>query len=97
MMSLPESSDIYKGLTSLAIEKTLLDFGQPTYDKVVDMLKNEYNCYLTDCCGHPEYLSAVLKKLFGSSHVVMVSSITKQLEEFLYKDPIGRFVEIISR
>ncbi|HET6457597.1 MAG TPA: hypothetical protein VFG24_01815 [Nitrosopumilaceae archaeon] len=96
-MSLLGNNQVYKALTILAIEKTLLDFGKPMYEKVIEMLKKEYNCYLTDCYEHPEYLSAILKKLFGNSHVVLVASIKKQLEEFLYKDAVGRFVEVISQ
>lgn len=59
------------------------------------MLKKEYHCDLTDCYEHPEYLNAVLKKLFGNSHVAIVVSITNELKEFLYKEPIRRFVEAI--
>ena len=94
-MSLLENKDIYNILTTWAIEKTLLDLGKPTYDKVIDMLKNEYRCYLTDCYEHPEYLNAVLKKLSDDSSVAIVVSITNKLKEFLYKEPIRRFVEAI--
>jgi len=94
-VSLLENKDMYNILTTWAIEKTLFDFGKPTYDKVSDMLKKEYHCYLTDCYKHPEYLNAVLKKLSDDSHVAIVVSITNELKEFLYKEPIRRFVEAI--
>lgn len=94
-VSLLENKDRYSILAIWAIEKTLLDLGKPTYDKVIDMLKNEYHCYLTDCYKHPEYLNAVLKKLSDDSHVAIVVSITNELKEFLYKEPIRRFVEAI--
>ena len=94
-MSLLENIDIYDILATWAIEKTLLDLGKPTYDKVVDILKNEHHCYLTDCYKHPEYLNAVLKKLSADSSVAIVVSITSELKEFLYKEPIRRFVEAI--
>jgi hypothetical protein len=97
MLFLSSNNDVYKALTILAIEKTLLDFGKPMYEKVIEVLKKEYNCYLTDCYEHPEYLSTILKKLFGNSHIVLVASIKKQLEEFLYKESVGRFVEVISQ
>jgi len=97
ILSLIGNNDVYKALTIMAIEKTLLDFGKPMYEKVIEKLKTEYDCYLTDCYEHPEYLITILKKLFGSSHVALVASIKKQLEEFLYKDPVGRFIEIISQ
>jgi hypothetical protein len=95
IMSLLKNKDMYNILTTWAIEKTLLDLGNPIYDKVTEMLKNEYHCYLTDCYEHPEYLNAVLKKLSDDSHVAIVVSITNELKEFLYKEPIRRFVEAI--
>ncbi len=87
---------MYKALTALAIEKTLIDFGTPTYDKVIHKLRKEYNCNLTDCYEYPEYLSVILKELFGNSNVVIITSITKQLEEFSHKEKISRFLKVIS-
>ena len=86
---------MYNILTTWAIEKTLLDLGKPTYDKVIDLLKKEYHCYLTDCYEHPEYLNGVIEKLSGDFRVAIVVSITNELKEFLYKEPIRRFVEAI--
>jgi hypothetical protein len=90
-----ENKNAFEVLTTWAIEKTLLELGKPTYDKVVDMLKNEYHCYLIDCYEHPKYLNAVLRKLPDNAHVPIVVSITNELKEFLYKEPIRRFVEAI--
>ena len=96
--ALKVSDDVVnKGLTVLAIENSLLDIGKPAYDLVVDMINNEYHCGLTDCYEHPEYLNAVLKKLYGDSHIDIVNSINKQLEGFSNKKPIARFLEILSR
>ena len=86
---------VNKGLTVLAIENTLLEIGKPAYEYVLDMLNKEYRCGLTDCYEHPEYLNAVLKKLPADSSVAIVVSITNKLKEFLYKEPIRRFLEAI--
>ncbi len=88
---------VKKALVSLSIEKTLLDIGKPTYDKVARELYDRYHCYLPDCYEHPEYLSEILKELYGNSHKVIVESIRKQLEEFSYHQPIARFLEVISK
>ena len=96
-MSLPKDYDIYKGLTILAIEKTLLGIGKPIYDKVIGMLNKNYHCYLTDCYEHPEYLSEILKKLYGNSHNEIIESIKIQLKEFLDKEPIERFLQVMHR
>ena len=88
---------IGKALVTLAIEKALRDIGKPTYDKVLEMLNSKYHCYLPDCYEHPEYLSKVLKVLFGNAGDTIVESIRMQLEEFAYKKPMARFLEVICR
>lgn len=88
---------IRKGLVTLAIEKALLDIGQPVYDKVIMTLKKEYNCFLPDCYEHPEYLNEILKKLYGNAHNVIVESINQQLGEFSFHKPIARFLKVISK
>jgi hypothetical protein len=96
-MSVPNGNDaVYKALTILAMEKSLLDIGKPIYEKVTSVLNKEYHCYLADCYEHPEYISEILRKLFGNSYDVIVESITKQLEEYSFKKPVERFLEIIS-
>lgn len=97
MSVLKEDDLVYKALTILAMEKSLLDIGKPTYEKVVSMLNKEYHCYLADCYEHPEYITEVLKKLFGNSHSVIVESIKKQLEEYSFKKSVERFLQIISQ
>jgi hypothetical protein len=78
------------------IESTLLKIGKSTYEKVVHDLYKKYHCYLTDCYEHPEYLNDILKGLYGNAHYVVIQSINKQLEEFSYKEPIKKFLEVIN-
>jgi hypothetical protein len=86
---------VYKALTSLTIERTLLKIGKPVYDKVVLMLNKKYQCYIPDCYEHPEYLGEILKEVFGNSNVAIVKEIRKELHEFSHKDQITRFIELI--
>ena len=90
-------SEVQRGLITLAIEKTLLDFGKPAYEKVSNMLHKNYHCYIPDCYEHPEYLNETLKKIYGNAYSVIVEAIHKQLEEFAYKKPVERFLQVISR
>ena len=92
-----DSNKVDKALTILAIERTLLTIGEPIYLQVIDILNKEYHCGLTDCYEHPEYLSAILKRLYGDAHTQIIKSINKKLEEFSYKEPIRRFVQVLSR
>ena len=86
-----------KALVSVTIEKALLDMGKPVYDKVIEKLHKDYHCYLPDCYEHPEYLSKVLKELFGNVSKTIVESITKDLAKFDTNKPISRFLEVISQ
>jgi hypothetical protein len=93
---LDNMEDVKRALVTLSIEKALLDVGKSTYDKVVDILNNEYHCYLPDCYAHPEYLNEILKQLYGNAGNAIVGLITSQLEEFSYHKPIERFLKVIS-
>ena len=92
-----ESSKVNKAITILAIERTLLTIGEPVYGQVIDILDKEYHCGLSDCYEHPEYLSAILKKLYGDAHRQIIKSINNKLEEFSYNEPIKKFVEVLSQ
>lgn len=81
----------------LAIKKTLLELGEPTYEKVVESLYREYDCVLTDCYEHPEYLNIILKQIFGKAHVVIVELIKKHLEEYDEYKSIQEFLTVIAR
>ena len=87
---------VRQGLVSLILEKTLLDIGSGTYCTVKDELKKRYNCYLTDCYVHPEYLTFILKDLYGDSYRKIVKSINEQLAEFSYQKPIEKFIDSLS-
>jgi len=96
-MTILDNNLVYKSIVILAIEKTLLVVGKPTYDKVVDLLEKDHHCDLADCYAHPEYLTQVLKKLYGNSYLVIIESINKKLEEYSYKEPIKKFQEVLGQ
>lgn len=91
------SDKIMKGLTALAIEKTLLGIGKPVYQTVVDMLYKKYQCHIPDCYETPEYLQTVLKELYGKSYDEIVESIQKELKEFSDKKGIEKFLHVLHR
>ena len=81
----------------MAIELTLFEIGKETYDKVVKILYERYQSYIPDCYEHPQYLSEILKELFGNAHNAVVERIGEQLEEFSYNEPIAKFLKVISQ
>ena len=84
-------------MVSVVIEKALLNLGKTTYEKVIEILNEEYHCYLTDCYEHPEYLHKVLEEFFGNASNVVVESIKKDLEQYKEHKQVARFLEVISR
>ena len=93
-----DANTIHRALVSISIERALLGMGRPVYEKVVDRLYNEYHCYLTDCYVHPEYLSQILKDIFGFASWIIIKSINEDLKEFRNKkDSIARFLEIVEK
>ena len=85
-----------KALVVMAIEKTLLEVGKPTYEEVLGKLKKDYHCYLSDCYENPEYLSRVLKELYGQSRLAIIASIRKYLAEMSTQEDITNFIIKIS-
>ena len=93
-----DANTVHRALVSIAIERALLGMGRPVYEKVVDRLYSEYHCYLTDCYVHPEYLSQILKDIFGFASWIIIKSINEDLKEFRNKkDSIARFLEIVEK
>lgn len=93
-----EASDtqIKKALVTFAIEKALLDMGEPVYQKVAKVLKDDYNSYIPDCYDHPEYLKRILSDLYGNAHQTIINSIRNSLAEFNHQEPIRKFVSAIE-
>ncbi len=91
-----DNVQLRKALVSLAIERVLLDIGEPVYERVIKQLSKDYNCYLPDCYEHPEYLNKVLKKIFGNSYRTIIESIKKQLNEQVGEKSIEIFLTTIS-
>ncbi|CDI05887.1 hypothetical protein [Candidatus Nitrosotenuis uzonensis] len=83
---------IKKALVAFSIEKALLEMGEPVFQKVTEILKNDYNCYVPDCYDHPEYLKRVLADLYGNAHTAIISSIKESLREFSHQTPVQKFL-----
>ncbi len=85
-----------KAIAVLAIEHTLLKISNDTLTKVESTLQNEYNSSISDCYDHPEYLSGVLKSIFGTAHSKVVRDVNSYLQEFTYQKPIADFLAKIQ-
>ncbi len=89
--------NIHSALVTLAVERALLDIGKGLYDKVAGELYKRHKAYFHDCYDHPEYLSQILKELYGNSYTAIVKSINDDLREFSYHRQIERFLGVMRR
>ncbi len=87
---------IKKALVAFAIEKALLEMGEPVFQKVTKALRDDYNCYIPDCYEHPEYLKRILSDLYGNAHTAIITSIRNSLHDFSHQEPIQKFVSAIE-
>jgi len=92
-----QTSDDPKVLIIAAIEKSLLEIGKPDLNKVKQRLMEDYNRTLADCYDEPEFLSRILKDIYGKAHVTIVDAIKKNLDNMSETKPVKEFLEIIAR
>jgi len=85
-----------KILVGLAIEKTLLEINKSYLDKFEGTIYERYQCGISDCYEHPEYLNEILKEIFGNSYKEVIRSVEKYLAEFTYQYPIEQFLQRIN-
>ena len=55
-----EDYKIFQSIVTLSVEKALLEIGVVELDLVKSKLQTNYNCEISDCLSHPEYLKEVL-------------------------------------
>lgn len=88
---------VERTLVGLAVERTLLQFGKPIFDKVEGLLRERYHASIMDSYDHPEYLSGVLRDVVGDSYSEVTTWIEEFLLDFRYQVPIDEFITKISR
>jgi class 3 adenylate cyclase len=87
----------YRSIVGVAIEKSLLEIGTPVLDTAASHLFNRYHCLLTECYDNPEYLTRILKELFGNAHTSILHTIRENLGEYVHQKPIMEFLERLDR
>jgi len=92
-----QTSDDPKVLIIAAIEKSLLEIGKPDLNKVKQRLMEDYNRTLADCYEEPEFLSRILKDIYGKAHVTIVDAIKKNLDNMSASIPVKEFLDLIAR
>ena len=87
---------VFKEVITASVEKALLEMGVPQLNLVRSRLKEDYNCEISDCLDHPEYLKLIIHDLFGNSHEHVLKSIHKSIKKTGMEQPLENFLTILE-
>ena len=93
---MPGNSKMFKSLVTVSVEKALLEIGKFELDSVVYRLKENYNCEISDCLDHPEYLKQILCDIYGNSHEEIIKSIHESFQKTNLEKPLVDFLAVIE-
>lgn len=88
--------EVLKSLILVSVEKALLEMGMPELDLVISRLKEDYNCEISDCLDHPEYLKQILCELFGNSYQDILKSIHESVHRTSMDEPLVNFLTVLD-
>jgi len=87
--------EIFKSVMTASVEKALLEMGILELDLVKSKLKENYNCEISDCLEHPEYIKQILCDLFGNSHQIILDLISESFHKTNMEKPLENFLTIL--
>ena len=70
-----------KTIAALAINKSLQEVGWSAHEEVCAKLEKKYECNISDCFDHPQYLRKVIGEVFGDRSSEIIQSIHYNLGE----------------
>ncbi|MBI5377643.1 MAG: hypothetical protein HZA82_03370 [Thaumarchaeota archaeon] len=84
-----------KALVAISIEVVLMRANGPQYFSVLARLERDYNCKITDCFEHPEYLKNVLKDVYENSYGKILDDLENELGEITSEKEIRDFLNVL--
>jgi len=94
--SLDSEQHMKKTLVTLALKNTLLELGVQEFDKVISLLRKDFNSSLEDCYDNPEHLKQILQDLFGDSYPDILSSLNENMKDISSQQDIKDFLQVLS-
>jgi CheY-like chemotaxis protein len=93
--STDSENEMKKTMIVLALKNTLLELGIEEYDKVLELLKKEYDFTIDDCYENPHNLKNILKKLFGNSYHDILNSLSENIKSISSQQSVKEFLEVL--
>ena len=70
------------------IESVLIRHGVPNYNSVIDKIRSQYECEMSECVDHPDYLKAVIKEVYKNDYDAILGEISMETERLEDVDEI---------
>ncbi|MEM3172136.1 MAG: hypothetical protein QXE82_01200 [Candidatus Nitrosotenuis sp.] len=86
-----------KPIVAISVEIVLMRKGGPQYQLVLARLEKYYNCKIFDCFEHPEYLSFVLREVYGADYEKIVEQIEWELGENADDPGVRKFLDALRQ
>lgn len=86
----------YKLALISCVEIVLMRRDNTNYHLVTARLGSLYDCTITDCYEHPEYLKTVLKDVYEKEYDMVVSQMKSYLGELVEKQEMIDFFKIME-
>lgn len=92
-----DSHSAKQAQVAFAVKSVLLGIGHASYEKVVQKLRDDYQCSISDCYDYPERLNYVLKEIFGDRYKAITESIRDQFKGTADQKAFLIFLTAISK
>ena len=70
------------------IEIVLMRHGDPNYNSVIDKMRSQYECEMSECVDHPDYLKAIIKEIYKNDYDAILDEISRETEKLEDMDEI---------
>lgn len=88
---------MHKELVTVVIEKVLLEIGFPVSEAVVTILRDKYDCEISDCYEKPECLKGAIAEYFGNAASSVVEAINRDLANATKNETIEKFLLVLNK
>lgn len=87
---------ISRDLILVVVEQALLEIGTPEFELVESKLKQKYDCDISDCLTHPNYLKIILSELYGDVSQIIINSIEEKLQKASVDKNLEEFLLVLK-
>jgi len=86
----------HKNALVACLEVVLMSKGNTQYNLLAAKLNSLYDCTISDCYDHPDYLKPILKEVYKEDYNPIIEQIKLHLEDLVNEEDMTNFFEIME-